>query len=95
METVALIIGYTILTIVAGSILLFAFALGWLAIHEARGIISSRKWRKRKLYQLKCETARDCAIYLCRWGLPPHMTVYQAREHFERELDYIQKHKKI
>lgn len=95
METAALIIGYTILAIVAGAILLFAFSLGWFAFSEARGIILSRKWRKRKLYQMKCETARDCADYLCKWGLPPHMTVYQAREHFKRELDYIQKHKEL
>lgn len=91
METTALIIGYAILAVIAASILLFGLALGWIAIHEARGVISSRKWRKRKLSQVKYETAEDCAAYLCRFGLPPQMTVYQAREYFRREIKRLKK----
>ena len=56
METTALYIGYAVLGIVATAIILFAFAMGWFAIHEAWSVIALRKWRKRKLRQLKLET---------------------------------------
>lgn len=64
METTALIIGYSILAILALAIVVFAVALIWIGITEARGIINTRKWRKRKLSQMKYETGRDCANYL-------------------------------
>lgn len=86
METTALIIGYAILGILSLAIILFALALGWFAITEARGIIYSRKWRKHKLKQLKYEMARDCAAYLCRWDLPSDMNVYRARDYFTEKL---------
>ncbi len=86
METAALCIGYAILTLMAIIILLFAFALGWFAIHEARGIVFSRKWRKRKLTQMKYETARDCAYYLNRWELPTDMTIFAACNYFDRKV---------
>lgn len=86
METAALCIGYAILTLMAIIILLFAFALGWFAIHEARSIVFSRKWRKRKLTQMKYETARDCAYYLNRWELPTDMTIFAACNYFDQKL---------
>lgn len=86
METTALYIGYAILAIIATGILLFAFALGWFAIHEAWSIIASRKWRKRKLRQLKLETARDCAYHLARWTEVKNMTPYQAMQYFDNKL---------
>ena len=86
METTALYIGYAILAIIATGILLFAFALGWFAIHEAWGIIASRKWRKRKLRQLKLETARDCAYHLARWEEVKDMTPFQAMQYFDNKL---------
>lgn len=86
METTALYIGYAILAAIAMAILLFAFALGWFAITEARGVISSRKWRKRRLKQMKYETARDCAYYLNRWELPRDTTIFDACNYFDKKL---------
>ena len=86
METIALYIGYAVLSVVALAILLFAFALGWFAITEARGLIFSRKWRKRKLNQMKYETARDCAYHLARWEEVKDMTPYQAMQYFDNKL---------
>lgn len=82
METVALIIGYSILGILGVVIIVFAVALGWFAIMEARGFILARKWRKRKMKQMKLETARDFANYLCRWRLPPEMSIYEISDYF-------------
>lgn len=86
METIALFIGYAILAIIAAAILLFSLALGWFAIQEAWGVIASRKWRKRKLRQLKVETARDCAYHLARWKEVEDMTPYQAMQYFDNKL---------
>lgn len=82
----ALYIGYAMLAIISTAILLFAFALGWFAIHEAWDIIASRKWRKRKLRQLRLETARDCAYHLARWEEVRDMTLFQAMQYFDNKL---------
>lgn len=86
METTALIIGYSILAILAVVILAFAVGLVWIAITEARGIIYARKWRKRKLSQMKLETGRDCANYLLRWDLPEGTTIFEASNYFYNKL---------
>lgn len=86
METTALIIGYSILAILALAIVVFAVALVWIAIAEARGIINTRKWRKRKLSQMKLETGRDCANYLLRWDLPKSTTIFEASNYFYNKL---------
>lgn len=86
METVALIIGYSILGILALEIIVFAVALGWFAVTEARGLIYARKWRKRKMKQMKLETARDFADYLCRWKLPSDMSIYEISNYFYKKL---------
>lgn len=86
METIALIIGYSIIGILALAIIVFAIALVWFATTEARGIIYAREWRKRKMKQLELETARDCANYLCRWQLPSEMSIYEIRDYFYKKL---------
>lgn len=86
MDTTALIIGYSVLFILALGIIAFGIALGWFAITEARGIVYARKWRKRKMKQMKLETARDFANYLCRWKLPSDMSIYEIRDYFYKEL---------
>lgn len=87
METTAPYIGYAILGILALAIAAFAVGLVWFAIYESRGLITSRKWRKRKLSQMKIETAYDCADYLTRWDLPYGTTLFAAREYFFTELN--------
>lgn len=86
METIALMIGYAILGILALSIILFALAVGWFAITEAKGVVYARKWRKRKLKQMKLETAHDCANYLLRWNLHKDTTIYEASDYFYNKL---------
>lgn len=86
METIALMIGYAILGILALSIILFALAVGWFAITEAKGVVYARKWRKRKLKQMKLETAYDCANYLLRWKLHKDTTIYEASDYFYNKL---------
>lgn len=86
MTTTALIIGYIILGIVAIAIAAFAVALIWFAISEARGLVYACKWRKRKLYQMKLETGRDCANYLLRWNLPENTTIFEASNYFYNKL---------
>lgn len=86
METTALIIGYSILTLLALAIVAFAVALAWIAIAEARGIVYARKWRKRKLSQMKYETGRDCANYLLQWNLPEDTTIFEASNYFYNKL---------
>ncbi len=83
MNTAALIIGYVILSMVGLAILLFGFALGWFAIHEAKTVIHHRKWRKKLFNQDKYETARDCANYIRRWGLPSDMTIDEICDYFD------------
>jgi len=89
METIALYIGYAILCILALAIVAFAVGLGWFAIAESSAIIRSRKWRKRKLSQMKIETAYDCADYLTRWDLPTDRlpSLYAVREYFFSKLN--------
>lgn len=92
METTALYIGYAILVVVALAIIVFGSALCWFAIHEARAIIYSRKWRKRKLKQLSYETARDCAYYLNRWVLPYNVrNIHEICNYFDDKIYRQQK----
>lgn len=86
METTALIIGYSILVILALAIVVFAFALVWFSVAEARGLVSARKWRKRQLSQMRLETARDCANYLLKWHLPNDTTIFEASNYFYDKL---------
>lgn len=86
METTALIIGYSILAILALAIVAFAVGLVWYVITEARGLVYARKWRKRKLSQMKLETAKDCANYLLRWNLPEETTIFEASNYFYNKL---------
>lgn len=86
METTALIIGYSILTILALAIVAFAIALVWFSVIEARGVVYARKWRKRRLSQMKLETGRDCANYLLRWNLPNDTTIFEASNYFYNTL---------
>lgn len=86
METTALIIGYSILAILAVVILAFAVGFVWFSITEARGLVYARKWRKRKLSQMKLETARDCANFLLRWNLPEGTTIFEASNYFYNKL---------
>lgn len=86
METTALIIGYSILAILALAIVAFTVGLIWFSITEARGLVYARKWRKRKLSQMKYETARDCANYLLRWHLPKDTTVSEVSSLFCNKL---------
>lgn len=86
METTALIIGYSILVILALAIVVFAVALVWFSVTEARGLVSARKWRKRKLSQMRLETGRDCANYLLKWHLPNDTTIFEASNYFYDKL---------
>lgn len=86
METAALIIGYSILAILALAIVAFAIALVWFSVTEARGVVYARKWRKRRLSQMKLETGRDCANYLLRWNLPEDTTIFEASNYFYNKL---------
>lgn len=86
MDRTALIIGYSILAILAVVIIAFAVALVWFSITEARGLVYARKWRKRMLSQMKLETGRDCANYLLRWNLPQGTTIFDASNYFYNKL---------
>ena len=86
METTALIIGYSILAILVLAIVVFAVGLVWFSVTEARGLVYARKWRKRKLSQMKLETGRDCANYLLRWDLPEGTTIFEASNYFYNKL---------
>lgn len=87
METTALYIGRAILGFLALAIVAFAMGLVWFAIAEASALIRSRKWRKRRLSQLKIETAYYCANYLRRWELPSDMSILDIENHFYQKLN--------
>lgn len=87
METTALYIGYAILGVLALAIAAFAVGLVWFAIAEASALILSRKWRKRKLSQLKIETAYNCANYLRRSDLPSDMSIFEIENYFFDKLN--------
>lgn len=82
MKTTALLIGTFILTLLAAGLVLFALAVAWYAITEARKVAVTRRRRKRRLQKIEFETARDCADYLTRWGLPYDTTLGEIHQYF-------------
>lgn len=86
METTALIIGYSILTILALAIVAFAVGLVVFSLGAAHSVVKTRQWHKRKFSQLQLEIGRDCANYLLRWNLPEGTTIFEASNYFYNKL---------